>query len=653
MEGFAGKVAVVTGAGSGIGQALAIELARSGAKVAISDVDTDGLADTEHRLKAISTPVKTDRLDVTEREAFLAYADAVNEHFGTVNQIYNNAGIAFTGDIEVSQFKDIERVMDVDFWGVVNGTKAFLPHLIASGDGHVINISSVFGLFSAPGQAAYNSAKFAVRGFTEALRQEMALAGHPVKVTTVHPGGVKTAIARNATAAEGLDQAELAETFDKRVAHLSPQRAAQIILTGWPRQGPGVGGCRRQGTGPGGPADRFRISADLSDHHRPVDTPPALTAGEESAPEGCSADAVCHRVDPDARGGSTSQRVFGEPAGGHRRRVGPRGHLAAHPDQGRGVQHAGDLVDGQQLPLGQRVATIQRNDVLGPDQRGLAVGQHDQVRGDVGVGGGGPGRDQLSGPQRGEHCCVIPKLTRGGQPARSHGRGCVGAGNAPDQQPAAVAGQLAEIAAAPGLGGGLSHHQRGFVFCGGGVVACGYALGKGRDDGAVYLGIRAHRRIGLQGLQHLTGESGYDGERARVQFRHRVGGGFGVRRKTVRPQRRDVDGGQQHRLGVRRGSDHQLRVAIAGVGRAASHARHCKQDGKQQREDPGDSHTEVSEPIVTATDAVGTGLRVLGPIHTVGAGIQANTQCTVKQRDTLRADPLVNLAAREAPRWSI
>lgn len=204
MEGFAGKVAVVTGAGSGIGQALAIELARSGAKVAISDVDTDGLADTEHRLKAISTPVKTDRLDVTEREAFLAYADAVNEHFGTVNQIYNNAGIAFTGDIEVSQFKDIERVMDVDFWGVVNGTKAFLPHLIASGDGHVINISSVFGLFSAPGQAAYNSAKFAVRGFTEALRQEMALAGHPVKVTTVHPGGVKTAIARNATAAEDL-----------------------------------------------------------------------------------------------------------------------------------------------------------------------------------------------------------------------------------------------------------------------------------------------------------------------------------------------------------------------------------------------------------------------------------------------------------------
>jgi NADP-dependent 3-hydroxy acid dehydrogenase YdfG len=230
MQGFAGKVAVVTGAGSGIGQALAVELGRSGASLAISDVNIEGLAQTEEQLKAIGAPVKADRLDVTEREAFLLYADAVNEHFGKVNQIYNNAGIAFTGDIEVSQFKDIERVMDVDFWGVVNGTKAFLPHLIASGDGHVINVSSIFGLFAVPGQAAYNAAKFAVRGFTEALRQEMVAAGHPVAVTTVHPGGIKTAIARNATTAEGLDQAELAKLFDKRLARTSPERAAEIIL---------------------------------------------------------------------------------------------------------------------------------------------------------------------------------------------------------------------------------------------------------------------------------------------------------------------------------------------------------------------------------------------------------------------------------------
>ena len=230
MEGFAGKVAAVTGAGSGIGQALAVELGRSGATLAISDVDLDGLAQTEERLRAIGVPVRADRLDVTEREAFQAYADQINEHFGKVNQIYNNAGIAFTGDIEVSQFKDIERVMDVDFWGVVNGTKAFLPHLIASGDGHIVNVSSLFGLMSMPGQAAYNSAKFAVRGFTEALRQELVLNRDPVKVTSVHPGGIKTAIARNGLTAEGVDPEAQYRFFDKRLASTTPQRAAEIIL---------------------------------------------------------------------------------------------------------------------------------------------------------------------------------------------------------------------------------------------------------------------------------------------------------------------------------------------------------------------------------------------------------------------------------------
>jgi len=232
MQGFAGKVAVVTGAGSGIGQALAIELARSGAQLAISDVDTEGLAQTERRLAALGVRVKADRLDVTEREAFLAYAEEVKEHFGKVNQVYNNAGIAFSGDVEISPFKDIERVMDVDFWGVVNGTKAFLPHLIESGDGHVINISSLFGLLSMPGQAAYNAAKFAVRGFTEALNQEMAINKHPVKVTTVHPGGIKTAIARNATVAEGLDAAAMADFFDRKLASTTAEEAARVILDG-------------------------------------------------------------------------------------------------------------------------------------------------------------------------------------------------------------------------------------------------------------------------------------------------------------------------------------------------------------------------------------------------------------------------------------
>jgi short-subunit dehydrogenase len=232
VDGFARKVAVVTGAGSGIGAALALELARSGANLAISDIDTEGLSQTEDQIRQFGVRVKVDRIDVTERDRFLTYADEVKDHFGVVNQIYNNAGIAFTGDIAITRFDDIERVMNVDYWGVVHGTKAFLPHLIASDDGHVINVSSIWGIFSAPSQAAYNSAKFAVRGFSEALRQEMTLAGYPVKVTTVYPSTVKTAIARNATAAEGFDKDELAELFDTRLAGASPERAARAILKG-------------------------------------------------------------------------------------------------------------------------------------------------------------------------------------------------------------------------------------------------------------------------------------------------------------------------------------------------------------------------------------------------------------------------------------
>ena len=218
MSSFEGKVAVITGAGSGIGRALALNLAEKGAQLALSDIDTDGLDETVRQAEALGANVKSDRLDVAEREAVLAYADAVVAHFGKVNQVYNNAGIAYNGNVVKSEFKDIERVIDVDFWGVVNGTKAFLPHVIASGDGHIVNVSSVFGLIAVPGQSAYNAAKFAVRGFTEALRQEMLVAKHPVKVTCVHPGGIKTAVARNATVADGEDQQTLADFYDKWLA---------------------------------------------------------------------------------------------------------------------------------------------------------------------------------------------------------------------------------------------------------------------------------------------------------------------------------------------------------------------------------------------------------------------------------------------------
>jgi NADP-dependent 3-hydroxy acid dehydrogenase YdfG len=229
---FAGKVAVITGAGSGIGRALALELARRGARLALSDVDTAGLDETVRRARDLGAEVKADHLDVTQREAVLDYADAVAVHFGQVNQIYNNAGIAYHGEFERSEFKDIERIMDVDFWGVVNGTKAFLPHVVASGDGHIVNVSSLFGLLAIPGQSAYNSAKFAVRGFTEALRQEMLVARHPVKVTCVHPGGIKTAIARNAAVPAGDDQESFAQFFDRKLARTSPEDAARTIVEG-------------------------------------------------------------------------------------------------------------------------------------------------------------------------------------------------------------------------------------------------------------------------------------------------------------------------------------------------------------------------------------------------------------------------------------
>ncbi|WP_045822179.1 SDR family NAD(P)-dependent oxidoreductase [Williamsia herbipolensis] len=232
MKNFAGKVVVVTGAASGMGRELALQLADKGARLAISDMTPSGLEETARLLEAKGAQVHSQLLNVAEREAMLEYADTVLAHFGKVNAIFNNAGIAHHGEVELTEFKTFERIMDVDYWGVVNGTKAFLPHLIASGDGHIVNTSSLFGLLSIPGQSAYNAAKFAVRGFTESLVQEMRLAGYPVSVSCVHPGGIKTAIARNATVNEGSDIAQFAELFDKKLARMTAAKAASIIIAG-------------------------------------------------------------------------------------------------------------------------------------------------------------------------------------------------------------------------------------------------------------------------------------------------------------------------------------------------------------------------------------------------------------------------------------
>lgn len=241
MKSFDGKVVVITGAGSGIGRALALDLAARGARLALSDVDEVGLAHTMEKARfAGARAVHTATLDVADRHAMADYAAEVIDHFGRVNVLINNAGVSLSGELIDLDYEDLEWIVGVNFWGVVNGTKEFLPHLIASGDGHLVNLSSLFGLLSVPGQSAYNATKYAVRGLTEAVREEMLVAGHPVGVTSVHPGGIRTAIARNSRVSKGEDQRALADLFDQKLARLSPERAAAIILRAVERQRPRV-----------------------------------------------------------------------------------------------------------------------------------------------------------------------------------------------------------------------------------------------------------------------------------------------------------------------------------------------------------------------------------------------------------------------------
>jgi NADP-dependent 3-hydroxy acid dehydrogenase YdfG len=233
MKTLDDKVAVITGAGSGIGRALALNLAGRGSLLALSDVDDAGLAETVDLVKAAGArEVRSDHLDVADRDAMAAYAGAVAAQFGRVNVVINNAGVALAGDFNDLDYQDIDWIVGINFYGVLNGTKEFLPHLIASGDGHVVNLSSLFGLVPMPGQTIYNATKFAVRGMSEALRIEMLVAGHQVGVTAVHPGGIKTAIARNARVSAKEDKEATARLFDKKLARMTPERAAEIIVDG-------------------------------------------------------------------------------------------------------------------------------------------------------------------------------------------------------------------------------------------------------------------------------------------------------------------------------------------------------------------------------------------------------------------------------------
>jgi NAD(P)-dependent dehydrogenase (short-subunit alcohol dehydrogenase family) len=227
------KVVVITGAGSGIGRALALRSADGGALLALSDWDADGLAETVRLVeRAGVTKVRHDVVDVSDRSAVAAWAAGVVEEFGRVNLVVNNAGVTATGDFTELTYEDLDWIVGINFHGVVHGSKEFLPHLIASGDGALVNISSLFGLVSVPGQSAYNATKYAVRGLTEAIREEMLVAGHPVTVTCVHPGGIRTGISRHGRKAAGLDGARIDALFEKKLARMSPDRAAGIILDG-------------------------------------------------------------------------------------------------------------------------------------------------------------------------------------------------------------------------------------------------------------------------------------------------------------------------------------------------------------------------------------------------------------------------------------
>jgi NAD(P)-dependent dehydrogenase (short-subunit alcohol dehydrogenase family) len=238
MTGISGKVAVVTGAGSGIGQALAVGLAERQARLALSDVNAAGLESTVDQVKKLGADVHAKVLDVADRDAVAQYASAVSEHYGVVHQIYNNAGVAGGAAVLDTDYATYERVLGINLWGVIHGTKEFLPHLIASGDGHVVNISSLNGFMAQGMLSGYCASKFAVRGFTESLRMEMLSAGHPVKVTVVHPGGVKTNIAT--AVLEEAQRAGLAtpehesrtRRYNQKLLKMPPSKAAAIILNG-------------------------------------------------------------------------------------------------------------------------------------------------------------------------------------------------------------------------------------------------------------------------------------------------------------------------------------------------------------------------------------------------------------------------------------
>jgi NAD(P)-dependent dehydrogenase (short-subunit alcohol dehydrogenase family) len=243
------SVIAITGAGSGIGQCLALECVKRGAHVAICDIDFEAVQLTADTLQAHypHSQVNAQQLDVADRVAVIKWAETVGSHFGEINVIINNAGVALSASVESMQIDDFEWLMKINFWGVVHGCQAFLPYLKKSSWGHIVNVSSLFGLISTPNNSAYNAAKFAVRGFTESLRIELMMSDKRIGVSCVHPGGIKTNIVNFSReggdligVAARMSEDERKQNFNDKMAKTSAAQAAKIIVDGIVKKRPRI-----------------------------------------------------------------------------------------------------------------------------------------------------------------------------------------------------------------------------------------------------------------------------------------------------------------------------------------------------------------------------------------------------------------------------
>ena len=234
MNYLKGKVAAITGAGSGIGRALALNLAAEGCHVAIADINEAGLNETADKVRSSGVRVTTHIVDVAKREQVKRYADEVVKAHGAVHIIINNAGVLIVETLEDLSYEDFEWLIGINLWGVVYGCKEFLPYLKQQDSANIVNISSVNGIFTNPNNGAYCTSKFAVRGFTETLAQE--LSDTRVKVSCVHPGGIKTNIVNNAkfykSSDPSLAREESAAIFNRAMTHTMADKASQIIIAG-------------------------------------------------------------------------------------------------------------------------------------------------------------------------------------------------------------------------------------------------------------------------------------------------------------------------------------------------------------------------------------------------------------------------------------